>query len=74
MRTNIVIEDRLMRAAMRAAGTRTKRETVELGLKMVAEEGSRRHAYAKLLAAAGSGGFAPGYDVRAVRRKNRPVV
>ncbi len=33
MRTNIVIDDELMTEAMRATGTRTKRETVELGLK-----------------------------------------
>ncbi|MEO7027747.1 MAG: type II toxin-antitoxin system VapB family antitoxin [Caulobacteraceae bacterium] len=33
MRTNIVIEDRLMADAMRATGLKTKRDTVELGLK-----------------------------------------
>lgn len=33
MRTNIVIDDRLMDEAMQAAGVRTKREAVELGLK-----------------------------------------
>ena len=33
MRTNIVIDDTLMAEAMRATGTTTKRETVELGLK-----------------------------------------
>lgn len=33
MRTNIVIDDRLMTAALRASGLKTKRETVELGLK-----------------------------------------
>jgi Arc/MetJ family transcription regulator len=35
MRTNIVIDDRLMKRAMRAAGTATKRETVERGLKLL---------------------------------------
>ena len=35
MRTNIVIDDRLMRAAMRASGTKTKREPVERGLKLL---------------------------------------
>ena len=35
MRTNIVIDDRLMSAAMRASGTKTKRETVERGLKLL---------------------------------------
>jgi Arc/MetJ family transcription regulator len=33
MRTNIVIDDDLMAAAMRASGSRTKREAVELGLR-----------------------------------------
>lgn len=33
MRTNIVIDDRLMAEAMKASGSRSKRETVELGLK-----------------------------------------
>lgn len=33
MRTNIVIDDKLMSTAMRASGARTKREAVELGLK-----------------------------------------
>ena len=32
MRTNIVIDDDLMKRAMRATGAETKRETVELGL------------------------------------------
>lgn len=35
MRTNIVIDERLMRQAMRAAGTKTKRETVERSLKLM---------------------------------------
>jgi Arc/MetJ family transcription regulator len=33
MRTNIVIDDELMREALRAAGVTTKREAVELGLR-----------------------------------------
>ena len=33
MRTNIEIDDRLMREAMRRTGNRTKRATVEAGLK-----------------------------------------
>jgi Arc/MetJ family transcription regulator len=35
MRTNIVIDDALMRQAMKVAGTRTKRETVERGLQLL---------------------------------------
>ena len=37
MRTNIVINDRLMRQAMKAAGLRTKRDTVEAGLKLLVQ-------------------------------------
>ena len=33
MRTNIVIDDRLMRETLRATGLKTKREVVELGLR-----------------------------------------
>jgi Arc/MetJ family transcription regulator len=32
MRTNIIIDDKLMRDALRATGLKTKREAVELGL------------------------------------------
>jgi len=46
MRTNIVIDDRLMEKAMRAAGLSTKRAAVEAGLHLLirvkAQSGSRR--------------------------------
>jgi Arc/MetJ family transcription regulator len=35
MRTNIVIDDKLMKQAMRASGAKTKREAVEHALKLV---------------------------------------
>ena len=35
MRTNIVIDDKLMREALRLTGLKTKREAVELGLRTV---------------------------------------
>ena len=35
MRTNIVIDDTLMKDALRATGLKTKREAVELGLRTV---------------------------------------
>ena len=37
MRANIDIDDRLMRRAMRSCGARTKKATVEAGLKLLAE-------------------------------------
>ncbi len=35
MRTNIVIDDQLMADALKATGLNTKKEAVELGLKML---------------------------------------
>ena len=35
MRTNIVIDDKLMEETLRATGLKTKREAVELGLRML---------------------------------------
>ena len=35
MRTNIVIDDKLMREPLRLTGLKTKREAVELGLRTV---------------------------------------
>ena len=37
MRTNIEIDDELMREALRATGARTKREAVELGLRTLVQ-------------------------------------
>lgn len=35
MRTNIVIDDGLMKEALELSGARTKKETVELGLRLL---------------------------------------
>lgn len=45
MRTNIDIDDALMAAAMEAGGFKTKKETVEAGLKLLA----RKRVYRELL-------------------------
>lgn len=46
MRTNIVIDDQLMRKAMRVSGLKTKRAAVEAGLRLLvdvrAQAGIRR--------------------------------
>jgi Arc/MetJ family transcription regulator len=44
MRTNIVIDDRLMRDTLKATGLKTKREAVELGLRTLL----RLHAQEKI--------------------------
>ena len=49
MRTNIVIDDELMDAAMKAGQFKTKRDAVEEGLRLVA----RRAAYQNIRAARG---------------------
>jgi len=41
MRTNIEIDDRLMRKAMKSCGARTKKATVETALKLLAETHSQ---------------------------------
>jgi len=51
MRTNIDIDDRLMREAMRSSGARTKRAAVEAGLRLLAEthaQGSIRRLRGKI--------------------------
>jgi Arc/MetJ family transcription regulator len=50
MRTNIVIDDKLMADVMAGGGFKTKREAVEEGLRML----KRRKAYDALLAARGT--------------------
>lgn len=37
MRTNVEIDDHLMREAMRQSGTKTKKATVEAGLRLLIE-------------------------------------
>ncbi len=51
MRTNIEIDDRLMRAAMRSSGARTKKAAVEAGLRLLAQihaQGSIRRLRGKV--------------------------
>lgn len=60
-RTNIVLDDALVRRAMEKAGVRTKREAVEAALRAFVRESD----YAALLALRGSGGVAEGYDPKA---------
>lgn len=41
MRTNIVIDDKLMKDTLRATGLKTKREAVELGLRTLLRLGKQ---------------------------------
>ncbi len=47
MRTNIVIDDELMSEALKATGLNTKKETVELGLKLLVRQ-NKQQAIRKL--------------------------
>jgi Arc/MetJ family transcription regulator len=37
MRTNVVIDDKLMQSAIKASGLKTKKETIEEGLKLLVQ-------------------------------------
>ena len=47
MRTNIVIDDQLMSDALKATGLNTKKEAVELGLKLLVKQ-NKQQAIRKL--------------------------
>lgn len=58
MRTNIVLDEKLVREAMKLANVRTKREAVEVALQRFVQTGRQR----RLLELYGSGGIEPSYD------------
>jgi Arc/MetJ family transcription regulator len=47
-RTNIVLDDRLIREAMKLTGARTKREAVDIALRAVVARGSAHRALKRL--------------------------
>ena len=63
MRTNIVLDDALVRQAMKLTGARTKREVVHVALTTLVESRSRKN----LLELAGKLDFAAGFDHKALR-------
>lgn len=42
MRTNVVLDDRLMSRALRSSGCRTKRAAIELGLRLLVQVNSQK--------------------------------
>lgn len=64
MRTNIDIDDKIMRDAMRAGGFKTKKETVEAALKALARQ---RKSQRKIFELFGKIEFDPAYDHRKMR-------
>jgi Arc/MetJ family transcription regulator len=65
MRTNIVIDDRLIKEAMRLSKVRTKREAVDLALREFVSRSKQRDIFALI----GEGVIDADYDVRAVRER-----
>ena len=69
MRTNIVLDDELVAEAMRIAGTKTKRATIERALRFFVENARQRAAMRRLQALHGREDLLdPDYDVAEVRR------
>jgi Arc/MetJ family transcription regulator len=63
MRTNIVLDDRIVKEAMRLTGVKTKREVVDRALRELVA----RRKQSALRELAGRDLIDPAYDVRAVR-------
>lgn len=63
MRTNIVLDDDLIREAMKLANVNTMREAVEVALRRYVHSGRQR----RLLALKGTGGIRKGYDYKRAR-------
>jgi Arc/MetJ family transcription regulator len=67
MRTNIEIDDQLMKRAMRVSGASTKRETVERGLELIV-----RMAEQERLLRSARGRLHWEGDLKAMRRDRKP--
>lgn len=63
MRTNIVLDDKLVREAMRLANVKTKREAVDVALRRFVQSGRQK----RLLDLHGTGGVRRAYDHKKVR-------
>ncbi len=62
-RTNVVLDDKLVRRAMKATGAKTKREVLTRGLEVLV----RQQAQRRLLELRGCGWLDPQYDYKQVR-------
>jgi len=63
VRTNIVLDDKLVREVMKLANVKTKREAVDVALRRFVQTGRQR----RLLALKGTGGIQAGYDYKRTR-------
>jgi Arc/MetJ family transcription regulator len=63
VRTNIVLDDKLVREAMKLAKARTMREAVDIALRRFVQSGRQK----KLLDLHGAGGVRKDYDYKSAR-------
>lgn len=63
MRTNIVLDDKLVKEAMKLANVKTKREAVDVALRRFVQSGKQR----KLLDLFSTGGIRKDYDYKRAR-------
>ena len=62
-RTNIVLDDKLVKRAMKITGAKTKREVVDIALRRVVKSEKEKN----ILDLVGQDLIDPDYDIRAVR-------
>lgn len=67
MRTNVVIDDALVKEAFAVSSVKTKRELIDRALR----EFVARHKRKDLMDLYGSGGMEPNYDYKAARSGER---
>ena len=63
MRTNIVLDEKLVKEAMKLANVKTKREAVEVALRHFVHRGKQK----RLLELRADGGVRKGYDYKIAR-------
>ena len=63
MRTNIVLDEKLVKQAMKLANVKTKREAVNVALQRFVQSGKQK----RLLELHGTGGIRKNYDYKKVR-------
>ncbi len=66
VRTNIVLDEKLVKEAMKLANVKTKREAVDIALRRFVHSGKQR----RLLDLYGTGGVRKDYDYKQARTGN----
>ena len=67
VRTNIVIDEKLMRRAMKATGSKTRREAVDIELRQLVLDEEQMKAQRAILELAGADMIDPDYDYKRAR-------